>query len=324
MAPPQTLPANFVGWDKPPATLPKDFDKWDEGQPAGQQRSFMDKLANDPNDIRLDSYLHATEYGLANIGKGAAQAVQGVGQLIRHPIDTLKGTGSGLKQLPSQAVALAKSPPTLKDVGDVSGEMAGNLVTGIIGGEAIGALPKIPGAVTDTFAPGSRMDAAGKLFQQAMAKAKNQPVALENSQNGILRLMDWQKKAQLGPTINKFLNRVTNPKMGAMTYEEARDYYKLLGKLSSDETSKLAPSIQRDLAKTVSGFKADIQSAANQAGAGSEHARAMFEFAKGARQAERLNKVREIGTKAAITSGIGAVGGAGGAAGWEIYRALRD
>lgn len=32
MGAPQTLPANFDGWDKPPDTLPKDFNQWDQSK----------------------------------------------------------------------------------------------------------------------------------------------------------------------------------------------------------------------------------------------------------------------------------------------------
>lgn len=41
MGAPQTLPANFDGWDKPPDTLPKDFSGWDVGktvQPSAASR----------------------------------------------------------------------------------------------------------------------------------------------------------------------------------------------------------------------------------------------------------------------------------------------
>jgi hypothetical protein len=104
----------------------------------------------------------------------------------------------------------------------------------------------------------AKKQAAGALLQSVAADANQIPVELENSSDAALKLMDWQRKTNLGPTINKFLNRITSPSSGPLTYEEGRDYYQLLGRLSSDETSKLAPTIQRNLAEMVSGLKTDI------------------------------------------------------------------
>lgn len=107
--------------------------------------STLDKVANAPNDIPLDSYTHATERGIANIGQGAAQAVQAAGQMIAHPIDSVKGLAKSAAQLPSQAAALVKDPPSLKDVGDVAGTTAGNLIAGEATGEAARGVVKVAG-----------------------------------------------------------------------------------------------------------------------------------------------------------------------------------
>lgn len=129
---------DFSQYEQQPAAS-IDFSKYEQPK---DDRSLLDHLANDPNNIPLDSYTHATERGLANIGQGVAQAVQGTGQLLRHPIDTIAGMAKGAAALPSQAAQLIKQPPTLAELGDVAGTTAGNLTAGVIGDEAGAAAVK--------------------------------------------------------------------------------------------------------------------------------------------------------------------------------------
>src|SRR6185437_11905412 len=88
-------PVKTVGDQTPP--LPKgytlDSDSTTPPLPAGykldsetsnqkpDQKVSLDKLANASNDIPLDSYTHATERGLANIGQGIYQ----VPDALMHP-----------------------------------------------------------------------------------------------------------------------------------------------------------------------------------------------------------------------------------------------
>jgi hypothetical protein len=156
---------------------------------------------------------------------------------------------------------------------------------------------------------------AGAGFKDVMGAAKDVPLDLQNAQQGILRLMDWQKKAQLGPTINKFLNRVTNPKLGQITYEDARDFYSLLKNLSMDEASKLARPIRFDLNKMLVGLKADVGNAAGQVGKAQQYYSAMKEFSQAKRLEDISDASKDIILEAlkrslpyGIGTGIGAYG----------------
>jgi hypothetical protein len=128
-------------------------------------------------------------------------------------------------------------------------------------------------------------------FQDVMSVAKDKPVELANTQDAALKMIDWQKKTQLGPTVNKFLNRITNPKLGPLSYEEARDFSQLLGKLSAEDSSRLAPAVRFDLIRMVNGLKKDIGTTAEGVGKGAEYDAAMNEY----RQASKL----ESGAKTA-------------------------
>jgi hypothetical protein len=116
---------------------------------AKAPETTLDNVANAPNTIPLDSYTHATERGLANIGQGAAQAVQAAGQMIFHSDQASKGLIEGIKNLPSQAKALVKDPPSLQDIGDTAGTTAGNLTAGEIMGAGARGVGKVVGKTVD-------------------------------------------------------------------------------------------------------------------------------------------------------------------------------
>lgn len=232
----------------------------------------------------------------ATIGAGvvpAAVAAPGatVGGLVGGTLGGVAGHAVG------QAAGLTpQQTSVLEDVGGVTGGTAGAL-----GGNAVG--PTIAGKIY----PPAMKEAAAGLLQSVAHDANKVPVQLNNAGDAALSLMDWQKKTQLGPTINKFLNRVTNPKQGPLTYEEARDFYQLLGKMSADETMKIAPPVRRDLTRMVVGLKQDIGDAADQVGQAANYYKGMGDYAKAA----KLQDWYDLAQKYAIRGGLAAAGMAG-------------
>lgn len=125
----------------------------------GDDRSLLDHLANDPNTVPLDSYTHATERGIANIGQGGAQAVQGTLSLLNptpqdehekkiaaiNPLAVpvyrlLRGLGHSAGDAVRLAQAYKESGgPSLEELGDVAGTTAGNVIAGEAMGEGTGA-----------------------------------------------------------------------------------------------------------------------------------------------------------------------------------------
>jgi hypothetical protein len=76
---PQTLPANFTGWDQaaqPPATLPANFSQWDDQKSAQQPPAAPDSAAS--------------RFG-SNLASGAGvTSTEGAKQFFTHPLDVLK------------------------------------------------------------------------------------------------------------------------------------------------------------------------------------------------------------------------------------------
>jgi hypothetical protein len=274
--------------------------------------------------------------------------VHAIGQPFVHPVQTAQGVAQNAPNVidPTGVLAHALGTPTPIDAakgvtapvgqdysaagGGVKGaayagtKLAGDTFGNVALGTAAGAAPDAFGGAKTTlgqFAPSAQMRTAGGLLQSVAQDANKVPVQLNNAGDAALNLMDWQRKTQLGPTINKFLNRVTNPKMGPLTYEEARDYYQLLGKLSSDETSKLAPPVRRDLVQMVTGLKQDIGDAADQVGRAADYYQGMQDYSTAAKHQEFYDTAKEWAKKVAINSALTGAG-VGGLA--TLWHALAD
>ncbi len=228
-----------------------------------------------------------TDYRSGNKAQAAVDAIQAV------PV-----IGPGMVKATDQYAA-----------GDTAGEM------GTLLGTAAQAAPMALGLADSAGVPRpdtslSRLNpsalkvSAGEMFQAVAKDANKVPVDIANSQDAALKLMNWQGKTQLGPTVNKFLNRITNPKLGPLTYSEARDYYQLLGSLSADEASKLPGPVRRDLTQMVTGLKVDIGNSADQVGKAAEYYKAMGDYSTAMRLQGWYDFAKKSAVKAAIGSGL--------------------
>jgi hypothetical protein len=188
---------------------------------------------------------------------------------IAAPVATAGGViggtlGAGAGQVIGKATGM--SPGATDLLSDALGVAGG-------AGGAVGARPLV--SALDFNA---QKQAAGALLQSVAHDANQVPVQLDNAQDAALRLMDWQKKTNLGPTVNKFLNRITNPNQGPLTYEDARDFYQLFGKMSVEEGNKLAPPVKRDLVEMVAGLKQDIGDAADTVGRAADYYKGLKDY----------------------------------------------
>lgn len=293
------------------------------------QQSGLDQLKEHPVQTVLET-------------QPAVQAAEGLyqgvkrsgGELLQAARDAFAGNRAGaathaVKAIPIVGPGIDKAADQYADK-NYSGE-AGTLL-----GTAAQVAPAVLGAadsagvprpdtslsnVTSAINPTAMKQSAGQLLQTVAKDANKVPVQLDNSGDAALQLMDWQKKTQLGPTINKYLNRITNPKLGPLTYSEARDYYQLLGRMSADEASKLPPVVQRNLTQMVIGLKEDIGDAADQVGRAAEYYKGMKDYGTAMRLQGWYDFTKNLLTKEAL-SGIakGAGVGAGGAIGYQVYK----
>lgn len=277
--PPLTLPADFDKWDKPaaggpPDTLPADFDKWDAApQPQVSSPGLIDRLKSEAQAV----YHHP--------GQALLGAAKQVPALVQSMLPSAGVMGevpgadtSGKMQMPSianaynkasAAVTKATTPQTEAQQGGAHLATAASLAA-----PAVGLVKAGVEAIPTT-------EKASKLFGDVAKEANKIPVQLENSHDAAIRLMDWQKKTQLGPTLNKFLNRITNPKLGPLTYEESRDFYNVLNDVRQkaiDGSLRIPGPIKFEINRLVQGLKADIGNAAGQVGRAADYYKAMEDY----------------------------------------------
>ncbi|HVW77979.1 MAG TPA: hypothetical protein VHB45_10230 [Alloacidobacterium sp.] len=185
-----------------------------------------------------------------------------------------------------------------------------------IGSVVGGLIAPMPGIIPGASAIAEKIPTtskAGKLFEAVARDANDIPVTLDNAKDAALNLMDWQRKTNLGPTLNKFLNRITNPKLGPLTYEEARSYQSLLGNMAAEDKMRLAPIVQKDVYALLDGLKADVGNATAQVGRGEDYINAMNQY----RQASRINDAKDVAKDYAIKTAAGAAGVGGAYKLWQ-------
>lgn len=201
----------------------------------------------------------------------------------------------------ARATKGAGEGPTWQGTKDVVGGLAqaATIPSSFIAPEAAETAASGATSLASKLNPGPMKEAAGGLLQSIAHDANKIPVQLENAGDAALKLMDWQKKTQLGPTINKFLNRITSPKLGPLTYEEGRDFYSLLGNMSADEKLKMPAVVKYSLQEMTSGLKTDLGNAAEQVGRAADYYKGLGDYAK----AMRLQDWYE-GAKAAAIGGL--------------------
>jgi hypothetical protein len=189
--------------------------------------------------------------------------------------------------------------------GDTAQEIAGD-VGGLVGG--------VGGGMTGDLAtgiPSAMKEAAGGLLQSVAHDANKVPVTLDNAGDAALKLMDWQKKTQLGATLNKFLNRVTSPKQGPLTYEEGRDFYSLLSNMSADEKLKMPAPVKYQVQQLAAGLKTDLGNAAETVSRAADYYKGMGDYAK----AMKLQGWYDTAKKYLIRGALAAAGGGAASAG---------
>lgn len=218
---------------------------------------------------------------------GALHAAQGVAETPQHPVaGPLKAIGGVLDAASLPASFMAP------EVGEATAQGATDAVDAA-------------GNALRHFRPAAVKEQAGQLFSAVAKNANDAPVQLTRSGDQALELMKWQRTTQLGPTINKFLNRITAPNKGPLTYDEARQFYQVFGDMSVNEKLNLPGAVKFTLNRLRLGLKDDIGDTAAQAGKAAEYYKAMGDWSS----AKRMEDVYSVIKKYAIRGALAAAGG---------------
>lgn len=161
---------------------------------------------------------------------------------------------------------------------------------------------------------------AAQLFKDVSAHAGDVPVSLTRAGNPLLRFKEMADAGGTMPkAINRLLQRATAPGGKPLTYDEARDIYSNLSALSAEDINRLNAPMRRQMGIVTQALKDDIGDAANQAGQAAKYYAAMKDYARASKLLRASGKIQEYLAKPAIKA---AGAGAGGVAGYELYKKL--
>jgi hypothetical protein len=126
---------------------------------------------------------------------------------------------------------------------------------------------------------------ASMIFKDVSAATGKVPVSFNNSLNEIMRA---EQLADAGATMPKaignLMKRIRNIASGApgkaFDYDEARDFYSNITRLSAEEGSKMNPVMRGQIAKVAQAFNRDIAEAAARVGKEADYLYAMGQYAK--------------------------------------------
>lgn len=147
---------------------------------------------------------------------------------------------------------------------------------------------------------------AGAKFQSVMSAAKNVPIDVNAPGKVALRISELAERGGSMPKAARdFLKRVTDPKKGDMTYQEARDFASNISRISADEFNRLTPVIKREMGELRVALNESVAKAAEKAGKGAEYKSAMREYAQAMKIRDVINSAVEGVKKAAPYATVG-------------------
>lgn len=150
---------------------------------------------------------------------------------------------------------------------------------------------------------------AGTKFQTVMGATKDVPIDISKPGELALRVQDLAGRGGSMPkAVRDFLKRVTDPGKAPMTYDEARDFYSNLTRLSADESRRLTPVMRRSVAEFTRSLNDSITKAASSVGQGTTYQSAMKEYHRAAQLAQTGRRVKDQLVKYAIPGGLVAAG----------------
>lgn len=180
------------------------------------------------------------------------------------------------------------------------------------------ALPVLKGA---SAIP--RMGRAGAALQDVTAAAKGVPLDLSKTGDVALRIQQLASRGGTEPRmVRQLLARATDPTKGPVNFDEGRDFYSNISRLSGDEFNRLTGPIKREVGNLRSALNESLKGAADTVGQGEKYASGMNEYRQAVKLKDFAGDVASgIGTTAKKSLPFGAIG-AGGYAAKKLYDLL--
>jgi len=243
----------------------------------------------------------ATQQGTASlidvakgIGKSALNTVYQGGDLIRRGLGMERIVDTPAVQAVTQPANPAQS---LGRTVETAAEMLPVASAGIRAAKAT------PGLVARGLGI-SKTRAVANLESAAKA-AKDVIVDVNAPGEAAIRIMGLRDTGAKGVpmVVNRFVQRITDPAKGPVTFEEARKFYSNLSRLSVNERNAMNGTVKYEVGGLVRALSDEITKAAGAVGKADDYTAGVSEYARYAKAKAKAPKVAKI-----------AAGAAGGAA----------
>jgi polyhydroxyalkanoate synthesis regulator phasin len=168
---------------------------------------------------------------------------------------------------------------------------------------------------------------AGQAMEKLRAAVGDHPVEMTDGlSKATSRAQELADNGNTLPTsVRKFINRITDPDKGHLTYNEARDFLTKFGSMTADEAVKIAAPMKAQIQTMASELKSSIAQTAERAGKLEDFQSSMREYASAKKLQKVMDLVKQEGVKAAIKGAAGAVGTvAGGYSAYKLIQELKD
>jgi len=201
---------------------------------------------------------------------------EAVGEFMGSPLLGTVRAAQGLAELPQPGKRLQGA----QDV--VGGALqAAQIPTAFLGGPATEA--GAAGAARASSKLFGDAERAGQLFDKVRDVTGGAAVEISDEMSAaatrIQELKDAGAKG-MPRVISKFISTVTDPNQGPLSYNQARDFYSNVSRLSANEYSQMAPQMTAAVGKFARAFKDSIQATAESAGMGDTLNEAMQMYAR--------------------------------------------
>jgi hypothetical protein len=247
---------------------------------------------------------------------GAAQGLQ-TGAAALEADQQRKAQGSGFPYRAGALLATAtgtnvKGMEQAAEQGDMGGVLghAAAVPVALAATEGVMRRGNAAGGALNKMRPSVMKQAAGELFNVVSKDAGKVPVKLSPAtQEAADALLNRQRATNLGPEVNKFLNRVTNPKLGDLTYDEARMFQQELnGKLYGSTGKPLSGAAEAEVKSALANLKTDVGNAAGEVNRAAEYYKAMGDYASAARMEEWIKRAKKATPWVVGALGVAGVG----------------
>jgi hypothetical protein len=261
----------------------------------------------DPKDIASGIYdaPRSDAPGMLDVAKGFAKGAMNTvyqgGDLIRR--------ATGMERPLQKPELQAALKPT--NEAEKFGHMAETAVELAPIGVGVAKLAKAtPGVVARGLGiSGAR---AAENLSAAANAAKSVAIDVNAPGSAALRVVELgERGASVPRVVQTFTRRITDPSKGPLTFEEARDYYSNISRLSADEYNRLNPVVKRAVASMRETLNKSLTDAAGTVGKGEQYAEGMSEYA-------RFSKAKAAAPKI----GKAAAGAVGATAGLSLLQRI--